>query len=487
MAGVRVRKDIWDLGDEADPWRDPAILAYAHAVAAMQKLDATAPSNGTSWRNQAAIHEHQGAHKPGRLEDQCQHSSWYFLPWHRMYLYRFEQIVRSHMPATIASTWALPYWNYTNVAARRALPPAFRATKLPDGKPNPLYVTERQTSPLNVNAGDRLPSYAVTTVAALAERVFTRATPGATAGFGGSKTGFSHSGSGIPGPLEQTPHGDVHVMVGGPGGFMSAFDTAALDPIFWLHHCNLDRLWERWLRAAAGGHPPGSNPKAAAWRDRTFTLINRSGKRVKMAVKDVLDIEEQLSYTYSGLPAPKKGADLDEMMDIDSVSDDDEAPAELVGATEEAVTLAGTTTATTLPVSPPTGPASRTEESLGSPPRVYLNVENIEGDANPGLLYGVYVNLPEGSPPDPDGAHFAGTMSFFGIEAAVADDDDDREGAPHTLRHVFDITALAATLAEQGHWSPEALHVTFSPLGVEDEPALDVAPVRIGRVSLFMQ
>jgi tyrosinase len=177
-------------------------------------------------------------------------------------------------------------------------------------------------------------------------------------------------------------------------------------------------------------------------------------------------------------------------MEIDSVSEDDEAevPAELVGATEEAVTLTGTTTATSLPVSPPTGPASRTEESFGPPPRVYLNVENIEGEANPGLLYGVYVNVPEGEPPDPDGAHFAGTMSFFGIEAAGTD-DDDREEAPHNLRHVFDITSLAATLTEQGHWDPEHLHVTFSPLGVEDESAsaLEVPPVRIGRVSLFMQ
>jgi hypothetical protein len=480
---VRVRKDIWDLGDEANPWRDPAILAYAHAVAAMQKVDTTAPSSGASWKNQAAIHERRAASVPGRLEDQCQHSSWYFLPWHRMYLYRFEQIVRSHMPAATAAKWALPYWNYTNVAAHRPLPPAFRAKKLPDGKANPLYVAQRQTSPVNINGGDPLPSYAVTTTAALAETVFTRPTPGATAGFGGSKTGFSHSGSGIPGPLEQTPHGDVHVAVGGPGGLMSAFSTAALDPIFWLHHCNLDRLWERWLRAAAGGHPPGANPTAGAWRDKHFELINKNGNRVKLAVKDVLDIEDQLGYTYSGLPAAAQT--LDEVMETGDVSDE-ERPAELVGATEKPVTLTGATAATSLPVSAPTGPASSTDESVGPPPRVYLNVENIEGEANPGLLYGVFVNLPAGEAPDPDGDHFAGTMSFFGIEAA-ANDDDEREEAPHSLRHVFDITALAAKQTEQGHWDPSNLKVTFSPLGVEDEAALDVPPVKIGRVSLFMQ
>ena len=480
---VRVRKDIWDLGDEANPWRDPAILAYARAVAAMQKLDTTAPKNGASWRNQAAIHERRAASVPGRLENQCQHASWYFLPWHRMYLYRFEQIVRSHMPAAMAAKWALPYWNYTQVAAHRPLPPAFRQRKLPDGKPNPLFVTQRQTSPLNINGGDPLPTAAVTTAAALAEAVYTKATPGATSGFGGSKTGFSHSGSGFPGPLEQTPHGDVHVMVGGNGGFMSAFGTAALDPIFWLHHCNLDRLWERWLRVAAGGHPPGKNPTDPAWLNRKFELVNRNGNRVKLAVKDVLDIEAKLNYTYSGLPAAPQ--DLDELLRIGDVSDD-ERPAELVGATEQPVTLTGVTTATGVAVSPPTGPAARTEESLAPPPSVYLNVENIEGDANPGLLYGVYVNLPEDEPPDPDGPHFAGTMSFFGIESTTRTTTIARR-RPHGLRHVFDITSLAAGLTEQGRWDPEHLQVTFSPIGVEDEAALDVPPVTLGRVSLFMQ
>lgn len=478
---VRVRKDIWDLGDEADPWRDPAILAYARAVAAMQKVDTTDPKNGASWRNQAAIHERRSANVPGRLENQCQHASWYFLPWHRMYLYRFEQIVRSHMPASVGAKWALPYWNYTQVAAHRVLPPAFREKTLPDGKPNPLFVTQRSTSDPNINGGDALPSAGVRTAAALAEPVYTRPTPGTTSGFGGSKTGFSHSGSGFPGPLEQTPHGDVHVLVGGPGGFMSAFNTAALDPIFWLHHCNLDRLWERWLRAAAGGHPPGKNPTDPAWLNRKFELINKNGNRVKLAVKAVLDIEGQLNYTYSGLPDAQG---LDELMEVGGVSED-ERPAELVGATETPVTLTGTSAATSIAVSAPTGPAS-TEESLGPPPSVYLNVENIEGEANPGLLYGVYVNLPEDEPPDPEGPHFAGTMSFFGIESSTADDDDEEE-APHGLRHVFDITSLAASLREQGRWDPEHLHVTFSPIGVEDEAALDVPPVKIGRVSLFMQ
>jgi tyrosinase len=486
MADVRVRKDIWDLGDEAKPWRDPAILAYAKAVSAMQKVDATSPRNGASWINQSAIHERRSTSVTGRLENQCQHASWFFLPWHRMYLYRFEQIIRSHMPAATAATWALPFWNYTDVASKRALPPAFRQPKLPDGKPNPLFVTQRSQSFPNINAGERMPAPGVATRDALAERLYTRPTPGVTPGFGGGKTTFHHGSSGPAGPLEITPHGSVHVLVGGDTGFMSSFGTAALDPIFWLHHCNLDRLWERWLREPTGGHSPGRNPTEKAWLDASFELVDAQGQRVKLAVKDVLDIERQLSYTYSGLPTAA-AADVDELMEIAGVSDD-EQPAELVGATEEPLTLAGATTATSVPVSAPTGPAARTEESLGPPPSTYLNIENIEGDAPPGVLYGVYVNLPEGESPDPDGPHYAGALSFFGIDSQSADDDDE-EAAPHGLRHVFDITSLAAALSEQGHWDPEHVHVTFSPIGIEEEIATELLlpTVQIGRVSVFMQ
>jgi tyrosinase-like protein len=31
--------------------------------------------------------------------------------------------------------------------------------------------------------------------------------------------------------------------------------TAARDPIFWLHHANIDRLWVRWTDPARGRIP----------------------------------------------------------------------------------------------------------------------------------------------------------------------------------------------------------------------------------------
>src|SRR5437764_1162757 len=131
MAGVRERKDVWKLSE----W-DPILMWYARAIAKMQTRPIQDP---TSWRYQAAIHDYisgadplanQGDVLPSNADQlrfwrQCQHNSWFFLPWHRMYLHYFDQIVA----ATVVqlggpADWVLPYWNYSdaNNADARRLP-----------------------------------------------------------------------------------------------------------------------------------------------------------------------------------------------------------------------------------------------------------------------------------------------------------------------------------------------------------------------------
>jgi len=43
--------------------------------------------------------------------------------------------------------------------------------------------------------------------------------------------------------LQNTVHNNVHNMMGLP--MMDVFNSPS-DPIFWLHHCNLDRVWVAW-------------------------------------------------------------------------------------------------------------------------------------------------------------------------------------------------------------------------------------------------
>jgi hypothetical protein len=47
-------------------------------------------------------------------------------------------------------------------------------------------------------------------------------------------------------PLE-TPHNQLHNIIGGVNGTMADVTIAAFDPIFWMHHCNMDRHFYTWL------------------------------------------------------------------------------------------------------------------------------------------------------------------------------------------------------------------------------------------------
>ena len=47
-------------------------------------------------------------------------------------------------------------------------------------------------------------------------------------------------------PLE-TPHNTCHDVIGGDGGNMSDISISAFDPLFWLHHSNMDRFYYNWL------------------------------------------------------------------------------------------------------------------------------------------------------------------------------------------------------------------------------------------------
>ena len=67
------------------------------------------------WSVQAGIHSYR-----------CQHGNWWFLPWHRMYLYFFERIMR----AAVGDDFALPYWDWTD-PNQSSLPAAFRDSSSP--------------------------------------------------------------------------------------------------------------------------------------------------------------------------------------------------------------------------------------------------------------------------------------------------------------------------------------------------------------------
>ena len=165
-------------------------------------------------------------------------------------------------------------------------------------------------------------------------------------------------------------------------------------------------------------------------------------------------------------------------------------PPELVGATAEPLSLYGQEQRVPIELGQPSGPALLTDEGPVEPERVYVNVEGVEADENPGVVYGVYVNLPDDQDAATADRFHVGNLSFFGVELA-SDVDRDHRGGPG-LRYAFDISELVKRLREDDRWDPGQVTVTFSPLGApEDEPVVEQAEgapaVKIGRVGIYYQ
>ena len=475
-----VRREAWAL--ESVESFDPITLAYAKAVQTMQARPASDP---TSWTYQAAIHGSFAAPPPGATWNECQHRSWFFLPWHRMYLYFFERIVRKAvLDAGGPVDFALPYWNYDEPFPGNTLPPAFRRPTLPDGTANPLFVPppERDVTLMN---GGQVPPTATTSTLAMARTNFS-APPGSPS-FGGGRVAPAHFGNAL-GAMESTPHNAMHPTIGGfqvvdpcQGALMTDPDCAALDPVFWLHHANVDRLWNRWLELGAGR----ANPTEVDWLKQSFVFHDETGAQAMLSGADIVDSAAQLHYVYDDAAAP-----FQRMVTLAATSPPGEGPPELAAASEQPLELIGSTASVRM-----TLPASSRElvESAGDEGRVLVSVEDIEAARDPGLAYAVYLDA--GGGPGGD-RHHIGNVSFFGIEA-MNDPDQPHEGEAG-FGHTFDATESVNALKARGRWDPALISVTFEPIRVLPPPgeelseearsqaAAPVPPVRIGRVSLFV-
>ena len=69
--------------------------------------------------------------------------------------------------------------------------------------------------------------------------------------------------------------------------------------MFYLHHANIDRLWESWNRLG------NTNPTDPKYLDRKFSYGDRSGKRVDLAVSSG-DRTAQLGYQYDRYEIPPR-------------------------------------------------------------------------------------------------------------------------------------------------------------------------------------
>ncbi len=193
-------------------WREfrtsPNYASFINAISTMRAN--TNANDRSSWRYWVNVHLNF-----------CPHDISYFLAWHRGYIFYFErqlQIVSGN------PNLALPYWDYYSYPT---LPPEF--TDPASG--NPLYVQGR----VNTNVYSAL-----------------SLTP-----FGSTVRNFERGRPNAFEPLiEARPHNPVHNII---GGIMRTMESPT-DPIFYLHHANIDRLWHAWALPDGKGTPGVTSP-----------------------------------------------------------------------------------------------------------------------------------------------------------------------------------------------------------------------------------
>jgi tyrosinase len=337
----------------------------------------------------------------------CPHNIPYFLAWHRGYLHYFQETLR-----TISgnSTLMVPYWDYYKN-------PVFPAEFTDASSSNPLYVEGR----VNTNVRSALSLLAFSSTVNTFQR--------------GTTNSFEKS-------VEYKPHGSFHNVV---GGYMAKMNSP-MDPIFWMHHGQIDRLWAAWVNAGAGRQYPPSTD--SYW---SGNLTYRSD--LTMPRSQVFDTQTHLSYTYVDLALPKTLPPVSQAARIIRVQNVPGQGARrrpplgrftltgprAIGANRRSVggakgvALNENSVTAQIPVEVPDREAlqailERTQQSpfgpAQPPGRTYTSVQIVldsarttSGGANGGYFYDVYLNLPDNGNGSED-RNLLGSFGPFEIAAA---------------------------------------------------------------------
>ncbi|KAK6532025.1 hypothetical protein TWF694_003188 [Orbilia ellipsospora] len=224
----------------------------------------------------------------------CTHADILFLSWHRPYLALYESLLLSEVNAiakaypagssdstkylAAAANFRIPYWDW---ASSPTLPdligsqptvtvqdPTKGSTNIPNPLfaykyhftstsqqrselPNAPFVTNKQTSRLEIG---QLNAQLTNIGTNLKNRVYNLLTA-YTDYVNFSNKGTTQTVNGQTDSLESV-HDVIHATVGGNNGEMAYVDYAAHDPLFFLHHTNIDRIFAIWQAI----HSNSTNP-----------------------------------------------------------------------------------------------------------------------------------------------------------------------------------------------------------------------------------
>lgn len=243
-----------------------------------------------------------------------------FSPWHREMLRRFELDLANEVPGV-----TLPYWDWAadgSVGDPTSAPMWGSDLMGGDGDPNNTYLVgggpfrydPSDPSTWLVVTGDGEPGPGLRRTLGQQSHLPAQSeidqvlqitpydsNPWRTI----SDPSFRNQLEGWMGP---NIHNNVHVWVGGsmlPG-------TSPNDPVFFLHHCNVDRLWWQWQlqHPIAGYEPTSGGPPGHNLNDLMSPWDEMPAWDLYTTPASTLDIH-QLGYYYDTDPATKLSLIMD--------------------------------------------------------------------------------------------------------------------------------------------------------------------------------
>lgn len=514
-ASLSLRPDINSLAGQK------MIDLYAAAVKAMQDPDINYPPQPQSWIFQSYIHgvpinpfdpansgglrtgtpglkkrvdqiygnppdgTPQAAWKQAALEcwGTCTHASPYFTTWHRWYVYFFESICRR---MSKDPNFMLPYWNYaSDQGASLQLPPKFQFLPPPGQPTNALFFDDRGlgfgnpqgAGPQNVamNDGGYMPYFQTEYQSALGAKVIF---PSDVNFFAPPDPGYFKLG--FTGRLECVPHDNVHDNV---GGWMGNVPSAAGDPIFFVHHCQVDRLYASWEAETGVSYNWGNSatqPSEQAWKNRTASFVDSDGKLVKVKLGDAINTQD-LGYEYDDLAkvSPQKA--------VAAVAPTPEAETSrliLAAMQTNSFSVKSGGSSVTLQPEQPTAPNAIRPNATP----YTLILKGIKLLRRPPAPLSVFLNLPHGTAPDLKGPYYVGTLNFFNFDLATGRLMTPEEGEEHQNHAAteaearFDVTDVLKNQKAKGLWDGGAITVTITTIGA-DRPS-DITYVTFDSVAL---
>ena len=186
----------------------------------------------------------------------CKHRVHSFIAWHTPYVYQFELLLNKYNMSKNDEYIALPYLDLTNFSNDYSFMNEPKITILYDKQnitlDNPLataYYYKDGVKTKIIRSGFLTPKtkkqkYQLITIKNQLNDCLYNETYET---FSSQPVSFEKMNKIINYVPLETPHNSLHDVIGGNDGNMGDISISAFDPLFWLHHCNMDRHFYNWL------------------------------------------------------------------------------------------------------------------------------------------------------------------------------------------------------------------------------------------------